>query len=281
MILVRRSLLLVDISPEMDRLVTSLPGSRFVPQSLTWATVESAMLRAQPNSILIVEPFDPSSPVGTFARIEALQNLLRRRPVIPVVAVATHPESNAEVYAALLRDGLTEWLDLARESCRFAVERRLRHAAAITVQKLLDRALVSPLSSRTRALLGEASDVAASGGNVPDLAMTLGVADRTVSRWLARADLPPPRRLLAWIRLLLVAEYLDRDQHTLEAIARATGYSSGASVKTALRSFLRATPRALRQRGAFETVAQHFGDELRAIREARRASGRPPRTWLN
>jgi AraC-like DNA-binding protein len=281
MILVRRSLLLVDVSPEMDSLVSTLPESRFVPQSLTWATVESALLRAQPNSILIVEPFDLSSPARTFAKLEALQNLLRRRPVIPVVAVATHPESNAEVYAALLRDGLTEWLDLARECCGFAVERRLRHAAAITVQKLLDRALPSPLSSRTRALLGEASEVAASGGHVPDLARALGVAERTVSRWLARADLPAPRRLLAWIRLLLVAEYLDRDQHTLEAIARATGYSSGASVKTALRSFLSATPRELRQRGAFATVARLFADELRGIREARRASGRPPRTWLN
>jgi AraC-like DNA-binding protein len=281
MMLVRRSLLLVEISPEMDRLVADLPESRFASLALSWSSLDTALRKAQPNSILVVEPFDPVSSSTTFARMEALRELLRRAPVIPVVAVARHPENNAEMYASLLQEGLTEWLDLGREACAFAVERRFRHAASVSVQKLLDRALSTPLSSRTRALLGEACEVAASGGRMPDLAHSFGVAERTVSRWLFRAELPPPRRLLAWIRLLLAADYLDAGQYTLESIARGTGYSSGASLKTALRNMLGATPKELRQRGAFRTVADGFAGELRAIREERRAAGRPPRTWLN
>lgn len=281
MILVRRSLLLVDISAELNRILSALPESGFALHPLTWRSVEVALQRAQPNSILVVEPIEPVSPCGTFERIQAVQHVLRQNPFMPVVAVAKHPENNAEIYAALLQAGLTEWLDLGRECCALAVERRLRQAASVSVQRLLDRALATPLSSRTRVLLGRASEIASAGGKMPDLARSLGVGKRTASRWLARADLPPPRRLLAWIRLLLVADFLDSGRHSLEAIARATGYSSGASVKTALRNMLGTTPNDLRSRGAFQTVASRFSEDLRAIREARRTSGRPAKTWLN
>jgi AraC-like DNA-binding protein len=281
MVRVKRSLLLVDISAEISRLMSKLPEEAFALQTLTWGTVEWALQRAQPNSILVVEPIDPLSPSGTFERIQAVQNLLRRNPFLPVVAVATHPENNAEIYATLLQAGLTEWLDSGRESCALAVERRLMHAASVSVQRLIDRALATPLSSRTRVLLGRASEVASAGGKMPDLARALGVGKRTASRWLVRADLPPPRRLLAWIRVRLVADFLDSGRHSLEAIARATGYSSAASVKTALRNMLGTTPNDLRARGAFTTVAGRFSDDLRAIREARRVSGRPAKTWLN
>jgi AraC-like DNA-binding protein len=97
----------------------------------------------------------------------------------------------------------------------------------------------------------------------------------------SRADLPPPRRLLAWLRVLLAAEYLDAGGWTLEAIARATGYSSGASIKTALRNMMRATPKQLRAHGAFSSVARAFAADLRSIREDGHARGRPAKLWLN
>ena len=65
------------------------------------------------------------------------------------------------------------------------------------------------------------------------------------------------------------------------AIAEASGYASGVSLKAAFRQFVGATPREARERGAFETVASAFAQELFRLREAARDQGRPEKTWLN
>jgi transcriptional regulator GlxA family with amidase domain len=131
-------------------------------------------------------------------------------------------------------------------------------------------------------LLSVAVEVVAAGGQAPEMAAALGVAERTVPRWCERADLPPPRRLMAWIRLLLAADLLDNsDSHSNESIARATGYAGAQSLKTAMRNLMRMSVRELRARGAFDTVARAFADDLFALREQARAGGKPAKTWLH
>jgi transcriptional regulator GlxA family with amidase domain len=107
------------------------------------------------------------------------------------------------------------------------------------------------------------------------------VNERTVPRWCRRADLPPPRRLLAWLRLLLAAELLDDENRPVLSVARACGYASEVSLKAALRQFMGAPPSELRKAGAFDTAARAFSRELFELREAARARGRPERTWLS
>ena len=94
-------------------------------------------------------------------------------------------------------------------------------------------------------------------------------------RWCRRADLPPPRRLLAWLRLLLAADLLDDPGRSVASIAEACGYASEVSLKAALRQFMGAPPSELRRRGAFDTAARAFAQELFELREAARARGRP------
>lgn len=276
-----RPLLLVELSSEAAALVGALPANRYFPQPVSCDDLPVALSRAKPNSMMIVEPIDPGSATATFGKVASTLSLLERKVRIPIVAVLRHPENDSELVGALLEAGLTEWIDLAREGSVAAVDRRLRYAAAVTVQRLLARALPNPMSSRAHRLLGVAMEVVAEGGQAPELAAALGIAERTLSGWCARADLPPPRRLLAWLRLLIVADHLDDGRSTLESIARASGYSSGASLKTALRNLLDATPRELRERGAFTTIADRFRTELRARREAGHARRRPPKTWLS
>jgi AraC-like DNA-binding protein len=274
-------LLLVEVSAEAQRLFCALPEGRFFVRTVGWTDLESALDRAHPGTILLTEPIDGSGADGVFERIEAIRTLLTTSPAMPVVAISRHPENAGEIFGSLLTSGLTEWIDLSREGSLGAVERRLRYAAGVVVQRLLNRALPGPLPSRTRSLLGVAAEVAATGGYMKEFADYMGVADRTLSRWCGRADLPPPRRLLAWLRALLVADHLDSGGRTLESIARATGYSSAASVKTALRNMMGATPKQLREAGAFSSVARAFAADLRKHREARHARGRPARQWLN
>ena len=58
--------------------------------------------------------------------------------------------------------------------------------------------------------VAEAREVAARVGQGRDLAESLHLSDRALLRWCERSHLPPPRRLLAWIRVLFAAELARR-----------------------------------------------------------------------
>lgn len=281
MVPVVKRVVVVDACPTLRDIVDQLPLARFRVAHLTWGELEPAVEAIQPNTLFVVQPVATNSALMSFDRIDVVRRLLRMKPRVAVVAVTVHPENHSDLFASLLEEGLTEWVDLAREACVDALARRLHRAGAVFVQRILDRALPPLLPSRTRALLGEAAEVAAAGGNVREFARLLGVSDRTVLRWLDRAELPTSRRLLGWIRLLVAADYLDAGKMTLEGIARATGYSSGPSLKSSIRSMVGATPNQLRASGAFSVVSEAFAEELQTARDERRVVGAPPpRTWL-
>jgi transcriptional regulator GlxA family with amidase domain len=104
--------------------------------------------------------------------------------------------------------------------------------------------------------------VAAGGGQAERLATTLHVSLRTVSRRCLQAGLPAPRRLLAWMRVLLACSLLDDPGRTLSGIAFACGYYSDTTLRRALQAFLGMSPSALRERGALNTAVGMLRDEL-------------------
>jgi AraC-like DNA-binding protein len=278
---VPKRLFLVELSIEAANLVAALPVAAYVRQPIAWNELEKFTLRGAPDGVVILEPVDPGSPAVTFSRVQQLRRVIGHPSTLPILAVARHPENTPEIFASLLAAGLTEWIDLGRECSPAALERRLSRITSITVQRLLDRALPGLIPSRTRAVLAQAAEVAASGGRTLDFAEAMGVAERTASFRCARADLPPARRLLSWLRLLQVAAHLDAEGRSLESIARATYYSSAASLKTALRNMFGLTPRELRSKGAFAYASAKFAAELRDIREENRQSSGSAKTWLN
>jgi transcriptional regulator GlxA family with amidase domain len=118
-------------------------------------------------------------------------------------------------------------LDRTREVSAAAVARRLGEVRGRWTQLLLARALPRTVPSRARAMLTVISEVAADGGQTPELAAALGIGERTVARWCSRLGLPHARRLFAWIRLLLVGELLGQPERSAASVARACGYSGG------------------------------------------------------
>ena len=148
-------------------------------------------------------------------------------------------------------------------------------------QRLLKRALPRSLSARGRILVEKVAHVVAEGGHVPELASALGIYKRTVPRWCEAAGVPEARRMFTWIRLLLAAELLDDHVRTFENVARATGFSSGASLKSTTKAFIGLTPTELRATGAFAAVARLARSEFREAREAARQSRRQENSWYN
>jgi AraC-like DNA-binding protein len=242
-----------------------------------WAELAGELARAPGTAVSIVDPYDPARPGELAAELGAL---LARFPAATVIAALPVGPGNAAELRTLFEWGVADVIALGREDTPAALARRVRAVQARTVHRLLKRALPRGVPSRARILLTTAAETVAAGGQAPELAAALGVNERTVPRWCRRADLPAPRRLLAWLRLLLAADLLDDPGRPVASIAEACGYASEVSLKAALRQFMGAPPSELRRRGAFDTAARAFAQELFELREAARARGRPEKTWL-
>ncbi|HEX2205440.1 MAG TPA: helix-turn-helix domain-containing protein [Longimicrobium sp.] len=111
------------------------------------------------------------------------------------------------------------------------------------------------------------------GGGARELAGRLGISEPTVTHWCRRTALPPPRRLQAWLRVLLAAQLLDDSGRSVKSVSLACGYLAEKSLRRVMRRFVGLDTRMLRKRGAFETSILAFNQELRTLREQRR-SGR-------
>jgi AraC-like DNA-binding protein len=272
-----RPLLVMHSAPGLSQALREASGdpARVWPMA-DWDALERAMERVPPTAVTIVDPFAPGDPEPS-PRLEALLTQMPSATVVAAFAVTAQTARHVEMLA---RWGVADVIDLGREDTPVALRRRLRMVQGRLAARLLERALPRSTPTRTRALLAVAADTAAVGGGSSDLAQALGVTERTVLRWCGRADLPQPRRLLAWLRILLAADMLDDPGRTLAAVARACGYSSDTALRNTLRTFLGASPTELRGQ-AFQTAASAFARELFDLRDAAHARGRPERTWLH
>jgi len=273
---VRPLFLLHDNALLRERLAQAEAGAFRLTVVEGWSELGAALRRAPGTSVTVVDPYGAGGELAV-----ELRTLLDELPSATVLAACEVDPSRADDLRTLLKWGVADVIALGREDSAPALARRIRAVQARTVHRLLRRALPRGVPSRARALLTTAAETVAAGGLAPELAAALGVNERTVPRWFQRADLPPPRRLLAWLRLLLAAELLDDPGRSVASVARGCGYASEVSLKAALRQFMRAPPSELRERGAFETAANLFARELFELREAARARGKPEKTWLN
>lgn len=271
------TLYLMHADPALRSLLARMPGQQptIIPVG-DWETLRDLVRKAPPSAVFLVDAFGPYGGLS-----EELRDALRSFPSALLVAALPETVENADVLRTLVSWGVADTLDTGRERTLAAVARRISLVRSRAVHRLLRRALPRGIPSRTRGLLTVAAEVAAAGGHAADFAAALGVAERTVPRWCARADLPAPRRLLAWLRILMAADLLDDPGRSIESVARACGYSAASSLKPALRNLLGLSPADLRARGAFDTAADAFTAELGQLREAARVESKSPKDWLH
>ncbi len=264
-----RPLLVLHPDQDFSAHVQRAAGKRYqVRHALSWSALR-AMTREAPPGAVIVDPYTEAQQHGPAPALEAF---LRDFAYVPVIA-ALEMRTGFRDLLVLARWGLSEVISLDQEILPEAVRQRLRAIEGWGLRSALRRSMPRDLPAPTASILFAAADVAVIEGNTTSLARTLGVSRRTITRWCERAALPPPRRLLAWMRLLFAAELLDDWTRKVYQIALASGYSSDNALRTALEAFLERTPKELRREGAFETVSACFWEELRQLRQAHRNGG--------
>lgn len=275
-----RPLLVLHSSTALHQALSQLPGVPYTLQRVSdWNGLCAALRRAPATAVCIVEGVERGE--RDDVPPDALRRLLTEFPSATVLVALDVQPRHAPLLRTLQDWGIADTIDTVREDTPEALARRLRLVQGRSVRLLLKRALPKGVPSRTRWLLTIAAEVVAVGGAAPQLAEALEVDDRTVPRWCRRADLPPPRTLLAWLRVLLAAELLDDPGRSVESVARACGYATSASLKSSLRNLFGLTPRALREQGAFDFVGAAFAQQLFHLRETAREQGKPAAAWLN
>ena len=256
-------LVLVTDTPALRRFA-ALPDeytARFVEG---WDALAAALEGAAPSVTVLADPYLGRTPSqGPSPR---LRELMWRRPSIPLLAAMPLREEWAEHASAVYAWGVSEVLDLLLETSPGAVWQRLRATRARPLKRRVEEALSGYASEYARNLVRAACEVAVDGGGAPELAALFGVEPRTASAWCRREGLPPPRRLLAWMRILLATELLDDPGRTVSSVAHACGYSSDNSLRRALQDFLDTTPTTLRKDGAFSLASGTFISELAEVK---------------
>lgn len=240
----------------------------------TWDRLRHEVAEAPPAALVIVDPYEPAG--SAVPQLSShLRSLLWEFPSATVVAAMEIRPGQSRDLRTLGEWGVTDVISLEEDDTHEAITRRLRAAQGRPLQSLLDRSLPSTLSSRARSLLMTAAEVVSMGGRGRDLARALHLSERTVLRWSERAGLPPPRRMMAWMRILLAASLLDDPGRTVLSVAYACGYASDSSLRRAMQDFLGTIPTTLRREGAFTRASQAFVAELTELRTWGRDRKRP------
>jgi AraC-like DNA-binding protein len=223
---------------------------------------------APPGTLVLVDPYAGGDESGS-QLATGLRSLLWEFPSVTVLAAMELTAGRAHDVRTLGVGGISDILSIGEDDTAEGINRRLQAAQGRPLQHRLQACLPPALSGRARTLLMTAAEVVCTGGKGRDLARALHLSERTVLRWSRRALLPPPRRVMAWMRILLAASLLDDPGRTVLSVAYACGYSSDSSLRRAMHDFLGTIPTALRRHGAFAVASARFLEELAAARGKR------------
>lgn len=267
---IARPLIVLHSDPIFKERVRRVGNQRFKTQFVDdWDALRAALNESPPAALVVVDPYTRT--YGTEAELAPeLRSILWEFPTATVISALEVKRGRVRDLRTLGEWGVKEVIALDEEDTVEAISRRLRSAQGRPLQSLLERSLPSNLSGRARALLMAAAEVVAEGGHGRDLAASLKLSERTLLRWAEQADLPPPRRVLAWMRVLLACELLDDPGQTVLSVAYTCGYASDSSLRRAVQEFTEVMLTQLRKQGAFATASEKFLAELNAAREAGR-----------
>lgn len=256
---IARPLLVLHADATFREQIRRAGGKRFVFRVVPgWEELRAQLRAAPPAALIVVDPYFGSNE----QLAPELRLLLWEFPSATLLAALDVRPERFRDLRTLGAWGVAEVIGLDEDDTPEGIARRLRSVQGRPLQSLLERSLPRFVSGQARALLLAAAEVVSTGGQARELARALYLSPRTLLRWCEKADLPPPRRLLVWMRMLLACELLDDPGRTVLSVAYACGYSSDNSLRRALQDFLQATPTDLRREGAFALAASAFLREL-------------------
>lgn len=243
-------------------------GSEFeIETSQSWAALAKCIQRATRAATAVVDPYAGKGGVAGLA--PELRKLLSEFSSISIFAAfEIRPGCHSDL-RALGEWGVVEVISLGEDDL-VKIKRLLHRTPKRPLWNLLERcSALNKTPAHARVLLVNAAEIAAAGGQRADLARALHISERTLLRRCEGLSLPGPRKLLAWMRLLLAAELVEDTRRSVEHIALACGYSSGTGLRRQSRELVGVSFTTLRNGRGFDDVARRFEGELTQVRKRR------------
>jgi AraC-like DNA-binding protein len=265
---VRRRVLLLD-APGLEPLVRL--SAPYEAQAYSWDALIETVALAPPSSVVLLDPLNPAEETGLDPRVKEVVTASR---AVPVVALVPFDARGARRARTLLEWGVTELADAELEGTPETLHPRLLAVHAQPLKRALEPYLSRFISTNGLTLIRAAAEVAVDGGTLRDFARIFDSSERTITTWCTREALPPPRRLLAWLRLFLALTLLEERQRSVMNAAMSAGYLDY-SLRRAIRQFL-GDEGTVRDRSLKDAVGV-FNTELRELREVVRAQRRAER----
>jgi AraC-like DNA-binding protein len=200
------------------------------------------------------------------AEIGEVRKLIQATPSVPVVGAVSLHQSTAGALRTLLATGVAEIGSVDGTGELRALVPTLRRAHARPLKRRIEERLPVWVPEDARTLIRAAAETVVDRGGREAFAGIFGVYVRTVADWCRELDLPPPRRLLGWVRVLLALAMLEEAHRTVISVALACGYKDNSSLKRAIENFSGTPALASIRDQRFDPAFDRFVDELRALR---------------
>ncbi len=218
-----------------------------------------AIARSIAVAIVVTEPWDmsgaPMAPTIRWFKGEY--------PSVPVIVFCDHSATAHHEAVPLVRAGIDtlvlRGIDDGPTALRVAAEAALRGC----VQRETIEAIKSVVRSDAAAFIEYCIEHASEAVSVSNAAKALGIDRKTLLNRLATQDLPLPREIVAWCRLLLAARLLDDRGRSIEQVGFAIGCGSGSALSNLFVRHCGSRAAEIRERGGVRYVLERFVEVLR------------------
>lgn len=224
-----------------------------------WAELAERVRTAAPSSVVLAR-------ADAGGRGAELRALMSATPLVPVIAALSFRQAGVAPARALLADGIAEIVNLDVVPSLAGMVPTLRRAHARPLKRRLEAGLPVWVPEEARTLLRAAAETVADRGGRTMFAGMFGVYVRTVGEKCRELHLPPPRRLLGWVRVLLALSLLEEADRTVMNVALVCGYRDNSSLKRAIENFTGTPALASIRHQSFAGAFDRFTAELRDLR---------------
>lgn len=193
--------------------------------------------------------------------VEQVDNLVRRFPEVPTVALLTRLDPQApETLLRLGATGVRHVVDVTAPAGWNRLRRLLGEPASRPAARILGRITeeLPDLPGDTRLFLELMVRTAPSTPIARHLARRARMQPSTLTSRFARSGLPSPKTYLAAIRLLYASQYFEQDGLSITDVAYRLECSSPQSFGRHLRAMLGITPGEFRRRFTFDSAMDRF-----------------------
>ena len=254
-----------------EAVIAFLPGSSATLSRLRLIAPESCRIVPYATDVQLLRALNEGRVMLTVVEAggdsHALALRILRRtseayPTHPLVAWCDFRRLSSTQLLEIARAGVQEIVRQDSDEGRLAFARIMAAATQRGSVPLIVGALKGFIPLRFIPLFEFALEHANEHLDRDEVAAVFGVARRTLQDRLMAAELPPPRRLLMWSRLLVAAALLDQPGHILDSVAAQLGFTDGTNLGNIFRRYAGRGANELRANGALDSMIFAFRTEV-------------------